>query len=415
MDSPIVERAEVLVVGGGAAGLMAAWQAARIGARTVLLEKNRKPGLKILISGGGRCNLTTTRSGRDLENQYGVRRGRWLRHALRAFPPQKLIDLVEDQGVALREEDLDKIFPVSGRAADVLDAVVRGAEAAGALLAREAPVTALRRDGDGFLAVTPRGRIHAPRVVLATGGLSYPKTGATGDGYGFAQALGHGLVEPVPHLAPLPVDDAWVRSLSGIVLADSSIAVGPVGGAEDCRRHRPILFTHKGLSGPAPMDLAGFIEERHGGCDLRLDFVPEARLDELEAEWLCEAATQGRRLAAALLPSRLPERLRQTLAALAGVEATTAAEVTKAARKDLLRRLKDTRIAVERSLGFGHAEVTRGGVPLDEVDPKTMESKVAPGLFLCGELIDVDGPIGGFNFQAAFATGRLAGIHAGAT
>jgi predicted Rossmann fold flavoprotein len=159
------------------------------------------------------------------------------------------------------------------------------------------------------------------------------------------------------------------------------------------------------------MDLSGFVEELAGDCELILDLAPDRTLEDLDSEWLKSAATQGRASPAALLPRNLPERLRRTLSALAGAEGTVA-KLSRERRRRLLGLLKDCRLPVARSLGLGHAEVTRGGIPLDEVDPRTMQSKIVPGLFLCGEILDVDGPIGGFNFQAAFATGRLAGLHA---
>ncbi|MCK5944003.1 MAG: aminoacetone oxidase family FAD-binding enzyme [Planctomycetes bacterium] len=370
----------MLVVGGGAAGLMAAIQAAGRGRRTVLLEKNQRPGLKILISGGGRCNLTTTRQGKDLEAQYGKRRGRWLRHALRAFPPTALRAFVE---------------------------------AAGVELVREAPVTGLARVGDGFVATTPSGRFAADSVVLATGGLSYPKTGATGDGYAWCRSFGHTITETFPALAPLRVDQRWVHELQGIVLHDVDIACVGADGRETLRRRRPILFTHKGLSGPAPMDLAGDVEEQRGAAQARFDFVPETNREALEQQWLAIVKSHGTRRVDALLPRALPERMRQALVARSGAGAdVTLAALSKDARRKLLTAVKDLRVPVPRSLGYAAAEVTRGGVALDEVDARTMQSKLQPGLFVCGELLDVDGPIGGFNFQAAFATGRLAGLHA---
>ncbi len=406
------DRADVLVVGAGAAGLMASAVAAGRGLEVVLLEKNARPGLKILISGGGRCNLTTTLRGRALEAQYGERRGRWLRHALRSFQPDALRSLVERLGVPLREEDLDKVFPVSGRSRDVLDAFVRHAVAQGVDLVREAPVEGLRAiPGAGFEVVTPRGRYAASRVVLCTGGLSYPKTGATGDGYRFVQELGHTLVPPVPALAPLGLDLPWLNQLQGLVL-DARLRLVDVGGRRLVERRRPTLITHRGLSGPAPMDVSGYIEERHGfGCTLCLDLAPERRAEDIDAALIAAGrGGEGRRAVQHLLPAEIPERLRLALAEQAGAQGSVA-ELRREARRRLVESVKDLRLPVERSLGFGAAEVTRGGVPLDEVDPRTMESRLVPGLFLCGEILDVDGPIGGFNFQAAFATGRLAGLN----
>jgi predicted Rossmann fold flavoprotein len=399
------------VVGGGAAGIMAATTAAQRGRRVALLEKNQRPGLKILISGGGRCNLTTTRTGADLEAQYGERRGRFLRHALRSFQPAALRQLVEDEGVALHEEDLEKIFPVSRRARDVLDAVLRRMERAGARLVPQQPVRSVQRVEGGYEVRTPDRTWRAASLVLATGGLSYPKTGATGDGYGFVRSLGHTVTETVPALAPLSVDVPWLHELQGIVLQDTDLLVRDRDGRELRRRRRPILFTHRGLSGPGPMDLSGDVEERHGGCSLSFVFDVHHRREEVEQQWLAAGRENGRRGVESLLPREMPERLRRTLCQLARVEGQLAT-LSREGRKRLLDAFTNLTIPVERSLGFDHAEVTRGGVVLDEVDARTMHSKVSPGLYVCGELLDVDGPIGGFNFQAAFATGRLAGLHA---
>ncbi len=400
--------ADVVVVGAGAAGLMAATVAARRGRRVILLEKNRRPGLKILISGGGRCNLTTTRRGRDLELQYGERRGRWLRHALRAFQPDQLVALVESLGVRLHEEDLEKIFPVSGRAADVLDALMRDADAAGVRLVPEAPVASLQRAGDGFAVTVPGRAISSRSVVLATGGLSYPKTGATGDGYRIATAFGHRLEHPVPALAPLALAVPWLTALQGIVL-DARLTVLDSDGRRLVERRRPTLITHKGLSGPAPMDVSGFVEEATGPCTLVCDLAPDVPRHVVEDALLAGARRAGRRLVHHLLPAAIPERLRIALCERAGAGAETAAGLRRESRHAIVGLVKGLRLVVERSLGFAAAEVTRGGVSLDEVDARTMQSRIAPGLFLCGEILDVDGPIGGFNFQAAFATGRLAG------
>ena len=407
-----VATVDVLVVGAGAAGMMAAIHAARRGRSTMLLEKKQRPGLKILISGGGRCNLTTTREGADLEAQYGAVRGRYLRHALRAFPPAALRAFIEAAGVPLREEDLEKLFPVSQRAADVVDALLRELRTAGVDLRLGAAVRGVARRGDHFVVASELGSFAATSLVLATGGLSYPKTGATGDGYGFARAFGHTITPTFPALAPLLVEAPWVRQLQGIVLNDACIASLDSHQRVGTVRQRPILFTHQGLSGPGPMDLAGDVEEANGRGGVQFDFAPARREHELDAAWLAAAAAHGTRRAESLLPPELPERLRASLCTLAGVGGATLANLPRDGRRRLLQCLKDLRVPVAKSRGYDHAEVTRGGVVLDEIDARTMQSKRTPGLFVCGELLDVDGPIGGFNFQAAFATGQLAGLHA---
>lgn len=389
---------------------MAALTAAARGRRTVLLEKQAQPGLKILISGGGRCNLTTTRSGADLEAQYGARRGRFLRHALRAFPPTALRQFVEDAGLPLREEDLEKLFPVSQKARDVVSLLLRLAQDSGVALQRNCAVRGLCRDGAEFV-VQAASQFRARSVVLASGGLSYPKTGATGDGYAWCRAFGHSITATYPALAPLAADLPWLRELQGIVLDQVALcAVDPAGKVLTTRR-RPILFTHKGLSGPGPMDLAGDVEELRGQARVRFDFAPDANEAELEQQWLQCIANSGTKRVEALLPAHLPERVKLAITTLAQVGGTLA-NFDKLARKRLLAVVKRLDVPIARSLGYAHAEVTRGGVALDEVDARTMQSKLVPGLFLCGELLDIDGPIGGFNFQAAFATGRLAGSHA---
>ncbi len=401
--------ADVLVVGAGPAGLFAARVAAERVRRVVLLEKNQRPGLKVLISGGGRCNLTTTRVGADLEAQYGTRRGRFLRHALRAFPPQALIDWFTGEGVALHVEDLEKVFPDSQRAGDVLAALVRSATRAGVVLRTSCPMLQVTRNAGGFAVTTPTGVITTPRLVLCSGGLSYPKTGATGDGYAVCAAMGHTIVKPVPALAPLALNVAWVHALQGLVLDAAILTLRGPQGEVLVRRQRPTLFTHKGLSGPAPMDVSGSVEEVGGGCVLEIDLAPDVSDDDLDAALRAAAVRDGRAHAASALPPHLQERLRRALVQQAAADGPLSS-LSRQARRRLVACVKRLTLPVDRSLGFSHAEVTRGGVALDAIDARTMQSKLVPGLFVCGELLDVDGPIGGFNFQAAFATARLAGL-----
>lgn len=402
---------ELLVVGAGAAGLLAAHVAAGRGCRVVLVEKNKRPGAKILVSGGGRCNLTTTVTGPALEAAYGEAAGRWLRHALRAYPPAALRAEFEAAGLPLKEEALEKVFPVSDRAADVLAALLRRAEDAGVALHCGRPVTALAREDEGFRAETPAGPIRATRVILASGGRSYPQMGSTGDGYALAAALGHSVTATLPALAPLRCEAPWVHALAGLSVEDCGLALADAAGRLLVRRRRPLLFTHQGLSGPGPMDVSGWVEAAGAGCTLTLDFAPLLSRDALDAAIRAGIASGGRRAAWTLLPDALPGRLRRALAEQAGAVGPAAA-LDRAARGRLVVAVKALPLAVAGTLGFAKAEVTRGGIPLDEVDPRTMASRRVPGLFICGELLDVDGPIGGYNFQAAFATGRLAGLSA---
>ena len=399
--------ADVLVLGAGAAGLMAGIRAAALGARTIVLEKNRKPGAKILASGGGRCNLTTTLRGHALEAAFREGQGRFLRFALRALPPDRLLAWFAGHGVTTHVEEMEKVFPDAGRASVVLEALLAGLAEHGGRLMCGRPAEAVHAGAGGGLVVeTPGGALQATRVVLAVGGRSWPRTGTTGDGYTIARAAGHRVTELFPALVGLRVSDPDLRGLAGLTLGDArlSLADAPV-----VTSRRPLLFTHEGLSGPAAMDVSGAVAAR-GGADLRLDLAPERDLAALDRDLASAARTAGRgTLVRALFPE-LPRRLREVLLARAGVALDApAAELTRERRGLLGRLAKDLALRASGTLGWDRAEVTRGGVALEEVDPKSFASRKLPGLHLVGEVLDVDGPIGGFNFQAGFATGWAGG------
>lgn len=394
---------DVIVIGAGAAGLWAAGTAASRGRRVVLLEKNPRVGVKILASGGGHCNVTTTLAGPALAEAFGREGGRFLGPALRRLPPVAVRAALHDLGVPTKEGPLEKVWPVSMRARDVADALLRRAVGAGAAVATgEAVLDVTRRDG-GFGVRTARGEHVAPRVVVAAGGRSYPKTGTTGDGYPWLEAFGHTIVRTVPALVPLVVATPWVRRLAGVSIEGAEVAA-TVRGRVAARRRRPLLFTHFGLSGPGPMDVSRWFERSAPweAPTLRLDLCPDrpddAVLDLRPAERIVRC-----------LPGELPERLAAALCEHVGLRPDLrAAEVGKALRQALVDAVKRLTLPVAATRGFDFAEVTAGGVALPEVDPGTMESRLVPGLHVVGEILDVDGPIGGFNFQAAFSTAEAA-------
>ncbi|MSR75537.1 MAG: aminoacetone oxidase family FAD-binding enzyme [Planctomycetes bacterium] len=434
MPEPCV--ADIAVLGGGAAGLMAAIRAGTLGARVVLLEKNKRCGAKILISGGGRCNLTTTREGAALLQSFRAPQSEFLRFAFKALPPSRLRAFFAERGVESEEEEYEKVFPKAGRASVVLDVLLRAAQvakvdvrencavqsvslfAATSMLQEQRPASSAQpalppavitdvNAAPSFRVITSCGEFHVRRVIIATGGRSWPRAGTRGDGYGLASHFGHSISAQYPALAPLLVDDRDLRALSGLSVEDAAVSVQDASGAWQ-RFAQPLLFTHEGLSGPGPMDVSGEVEAR-GGADVELDFVASVTEEALDQQ-LAAAARQSDRFVESLLPSGLPQRLRAVLLARAGLEsgARTSA-LRREQRAALLRTLKHCTVKVKRSRGFDHAEVTRGGVALAEIDPRSMESRLVPGLHLCGEVLDLDGPIGGFNFQAAFSTGWVAG------
>jgi predicted Rossmann fold flavoprotein len=401
---------DVVVIGAGAAGLMAAVHAAERGKRTLLLEKNRKPGVKILMSGGTRCNITHDCDNRGIVQAYG-QQGKFLHSALAALSVQQTIAFFEAEGVATKIEETGKVFPVSNKALDVLDALLRRLKRSGAALALEEPVTDLRKPGEHFEIVTPQRVVTCPRVILTSGGQSYPGSGTRGDGYGWAAKFGHTIVPPKPALVPLTVRADWVGELRGVTLGNVGIKVLGNGKPLATRRGG-FLFAHFGLSGPATLDVSKAVS-RHPNptaLELELDFLPAKPEPELDEFLRTESLSSGKKQLAVVLSDLLPRRLCDTLLTLCGQPAVRkAAGLSKADRQRLVTAIKRMRLPLRGTLGFEKAEVTSGGVSLDEVDSRTMVSKLVPGLYLAGEVLDLDGPIGGFNFQAAWSTGWLAG------
>jgi predicted Rossmann fold flavoprotein len=408
---------DVVVIGAGAAGLLAAAVAAERGRRTLLVEKNRRPGVKILMSGGTRCNITQATDKWGIVRAYR-QQGNFLHSALAALGPADLVKLIEDEGVPTKVEETGKVFPVSNRATDVLDALVRRLDRSGAELALNSPATAIEREGERFRVAirnaTEDVAYSAAKVILTTGGQSYPGSGTTGDGYAWAAALGHTIVPPRPALVPLTTDAAWVHAISGVTIPDVAVSLHSPDikkPLDQCRGS--LLFTHFGLSGPVILDISRAVTATADPRSLALacDFLPETRTDELDGQIRESCARDGKRQIAAIVAPELPRRLVEQLIQLAGLPPDLkAAELSKKGRGDLVASLKSVRIPLAGSRGFAKAEVTAGGVALAEIDSRTMQSKLVPGLYLAGEILDLDGPIGGYNFQAAFSTGYLAGM-----
>jgi len=413
---PTNSRWDAVIVGAGAAGLLAAVRAAERGRRTLLLEKNTKPGVKILMSGGTRCNLTHATDRAGIVEAFGAQ-GKFLYSALAALSPQQVVELFEAEGVLTKVEETGKIFPASDRALDVLEALLRRLRRTDGTLALGEPLEELKPVADGFELRTPLRQVWAEKLLLTTGGQSYPGCGTTGDGYRWAADLGHTIVPPRPALVPVTVDVPWVRELQGVTIPDVELRViepaGPAGKDRLLARRRgSFLFTHFGLSGPVALDVSREISGHPEPRKLVLvcDFLPTMNEAALVEWFVQQAATAGRKQLASVLPEELPRRLTTALLAELGLPPERkAAEVSKADRGRLVKAIKQLVIPVSGTRGFKKAEVTAGGIALDEVDSRTMASKRVPNLYLAGEVLDLDGPIGGYNFQAAFSTGWLAG------
>lgn len=413
---PLTEQKRIVVIGAGAAGLVAAAESAKRGAEVILLEKNTKTGVKILMSGGTRCNLTHDTDARGITDAFGHAK-RFLQHSVGSFPPSAVVEMFNGFGVPTKTESTGKIFPQSNRAVQVRDALHRNAIDSGVKLFLKAGVRSICRTDDRWQIATETETISADCVIVTAGGRSWPGCGTTGDAYAWLQKLGHTIVPTRPALVPLVGGEPWMNELSGITLPDCVATVRKSGAP---RKKKPLierraswLFTHFGFSGPAAMDVSGVMTGADSLKDVSLwiDLIPDVDTAHLETQLSDRRGDGGRRKIAAIVGQWLPNRLTDAIVDRCGGNVAIA-ELPRSVMTELIENLKHLRLPVNGTRGFAKAEVTAGGVKLSEVDPKTMASRKAQGLFIAGEVLDVDGWIGGYNFQAAFSTGRAAAIAA---
>ncbi len=404
-----VETVDVAVIGAGAAGLTAGIWAARSapGCRVLVLDGARTLGAKILVSGGGRCNVT--HDSVDVTAYAGSTRPA-IAGVLRRFAVPQTVAFFRELGVELKREETGKLFPTSDSARTVLQALLTGAERAGALVRHPCRVETVEQAGDGFRVAGPWGTLAARAVILATGGKSLPKSGSDGHGLAIAQALGHTVT---PHLFPalvpllLPADHP-LCALSGIAVP-ATLELWTGGGKRLQAFSNATLCTHFGLSGPAPLDMSRYWTAARladPATLLTANWLPDQSLDAVDA------ALQGlaRTTVLTWLRASLPDRLARTLCDLAGIDPLLPGHaLTRPQRQALVRTLTRLPLPISGDRGYNYAEVTAGGVPLAEIHLPTMESRRCPNLYLCGELCDVDGRIGGYNYQWAWASGYVAG------
>ena len=370
----------------------------------VALDGARRPGAKILVSGGARCNVTNVVVG---ERDFWGGKRTIVRRILRAFPAPQAAAFFRELGVALHEEEDGKLFPDTHKARTVLDALLREAERVGVRLHADRRVTAVARSDGGFALETAAGPLRSRRVVLACGGLSLPKTGSDGLGHRIALSLGHSLVPTTPALAPLLLEGGFHAPLSG-VSCEAELLLRATG-SEGVRLRGPLLFTHFGISGPVALNLSRHwhrarLEGR--ALDVSVSFLPGGGFSEAEA-LLCRR--QPRATLQTALQALVPASLATALIRECSLDpAAPLARLTRESRRALAHALVQFPLRVRDSRGYDFAEVTAGGVPLDEIDASTMESRTCDGLHLVGEILDVDGRLGGFNFQWAWSSAFVA-------
>jgi predicted Rossmann fold flavoprotein len=428
----VQDPVDIAVIGAGAAGLMAAISAGRASRRAgrrlsiLAVDGAAKIGAKILVAGGGRCNVTHHAVD---ETAYAGSTRPAIRNVLGRFGVDRTVEFFRELGVEFKREATGKLFPVTDDARTVLSALLGAAEAAGVQIRSPWRVGALERDGDWFLVAPSPSRpptsseslpatVRARRVILAAGGKALPRSGSDGAGYAFAKGLGHTVTRTFPALVPLTLPrEHFFCSLAGIAVAAALRVQAP--GARDkhgtvARFTGPTLLTHFGLSGPAVLDISRYYLDataRHGpGVKLLMSVLPQWSTEEFDGQLTTAGREHGSLSVLSYLSSLLPERLARGLCEYSAIDPVTRlSNLTLQDRRTLAGAATDMALPVTGDRGFTHAEVTGGGIPLSELHLDTMGSRVCPGLFICGEILDVDGRIGGFNFQWAWASGFVAG------
>lgn len=402
----------VLVIGGGAAGLLAAGFAAENGHAVTLLERNPRPARKVMITGKGRCNLTNNCTVEECVANI-PRNGRFLYSALTAFPPQAVMDLVEAQGVPLKTERGNRVFPASDKAVDVVDALVAFAKQRGVRFVQGRATDLLLGNGACHGARLEDGRtIDADAVIVCTGGMSYPVTGSTGDGYTLAAQAGHTVVPPRPSLVPLVAAEEDCAAMQGLALKNAALTVeDTASGKTVYRDFGELLFTHFGVSGPLVLSASAHMGEMaQNRYRLHIDLKPALSPEQLDARLLRELAAESNRAMGNMLPALLPRSMVVPALTRAAIPPEKKCrDVSREERHRLGAVLKDWTITVTAFRPINEAIVTSGGVSVKEIAAKTMASKLVDGLYFAGEVLDVDAYTGGFNLQIAFATGAAAG------
>ncbi len=400
---------KVIVIGAGAAGLMSAIKAAE-NSKVVLLEKMSKPGLKILVSGKGRCNVTNAGPVNELISAFG-KNGKFLYHAFSVFSNEDLIKFLNKIGVETVVERGNRVFPKSQRSKDVLNALKGEAVRRGVKIILNSPAKSLNVNGPFVKGVILQSgkTLDADYVIMATGGKSFPGLGTTGDGYEILREIGHTVTPLYPGLVPLITKEKWVKEVEGLSLRNVKITV--IHRKKKFSHFGDMVFTSSGISGPIVLTLSSeIVPLLTRPLNAEIDLKPALREEILDRRLLREFSAQGKKMLKNAMHALLPASLIPVFVRISKVNGNKkCSEITKEERKKIVLLLKHFPITILGTEGFAHAIVTKGGVSLKEVDPKTMRSKIADNLFITGELLDIDAITGGYNLQAAFSTGFVAG------
>lgn len=405
---------DLIVVGGGPAGMLAASTAGAKGLKVVLLEKNEKLGKKLYITGKGRCNVTNYGDADNFQSSI-VTNGKFLYSSLNSFDNQRLMALLEEQGVKTKVERGNRVFPVSDKSSDIIKALQKHLDASGVEIRLKTVVKQILAPNGRVQGVllSNNNQLGGAKVLLATGGMSYSQTGSTGDGYNLARELGHTIVEPRPALVPLETKEPWVKNLQGLSLKNVTVQA-VIKNRVVAEQFGEMLFTHFGVSGPVILEISSYLNKYPGlPVVIKIDLKPALSEEQLDRRLQRDFAKYAGKHLKNALDELLPQRLIPVVLDLAGVNIHKQVDqISREEREQLVNTLKGITIPIKGTRPLNEAIVTSGGVNVREIKPSTMESKIVQGLYFAGELIDVDALTGGYNLQIAFSTGYLGGSSA---
>ncbi len=404
---------KVAIIGGGPAGIMAAASAAKLGANTLLIEQNPYLCKKMGITGKGRCNITNACDIRNFIANIPVN-GKFMHSAFYAFSNDDMINLLSAYGVETKIERGNRVFPVSDKARTVVDALKSYAKDSGVRAVQD-KVLSVKKSEKGFLlTLEKRGRLKADKVIIATGGASYTATGSTGDGYKFASDLGHTIITPKPSLVPLTTSGNVAKSLMGLSLKNVAVKIFDTNRKKVYEDFGEMLFTHFGVSGPVILSASSHLRDFTKKYILSIDLKPALDAEALDKRILRDFSNELNKDFINSLDELLPKKLIPVIVELSGISGRKKVrDITKTERLKLIDLLKNFTLEINGTRPINEAIITSGGVSVKEINPKTMESKLVPGLYFAGEVIDVDAYTGGFNLQIAYSTGYLAGENSG--
>ncbi|QQE75576.1 NAD(P)/FAD-dependent oxidoreductase [Brevibacillus composti] len=415
---------DVIVIGGGPAGLMTSIAASSQGARVCLLEKGAKLGRKLIISGGGRCNVTNAKEQDELIKQMPGN-GRFLFSVFSQFNNRDIIHFFEELGVALKEEDRGRMFPVTDKAVTVAGALIERMKRQGVEVRLNSPVEQVVYENGQTAGVLLKNgeRLASPCVVICVGGCSVPQTGSTGDGYEWARAAGHTITDLYPTEVPLTANDPYIRDkfLQGLSLREIELTLYDPKGKKVSTQEGDMIFTHFGISGPAALRQGHYVsvtQKKFGAAplSLKIDLMPQKHVDEVMEESWQLLEEHPKKAVKNVIKGFVPERLIPVLLSLANIaEETTLSHMRKQQWRDFAQLVKAFPLTITGTLSLEEAFITGGGVSTKEIDPRTMQSKLMPGLFFAGEVMDVHAHTGGYNITIAFSTGYVAGTHSAQT